>query len=158
MKMASEIINGDLKIEVPEGYRVLSKEEMKAMYLDDNPDRWAMRNEAMHHTVAVLYHKSNPFLAMLADVKSIAESTQLKLSRGLAPYQYERGEFFPASLCGQKAYGFTYRYVNHEVLTDGKVIVFKHGNICYTVYEYSADGYTDANRPVFESVCSSMEL
>jgi len=156
--MTAETINGDLKVMVPDGYRVMSAEEMKAMFLDENPNRWAMRNEVMHHTVAVFYHKSNPFLSMLADAKSVAESTQLRLAEGLLSHQYRKGESFPLTVCGQKAYGFTYRYVNHEVPTDGTVIVFKHGNICYTVYGYSAQDYTDANRPVFESTCNSMQF
>ena len=156
--MAEECINHDLNLMVPDGYRVMSAEEMKAMFLDDNPNRWAMRNEAMHHTVAVFYHKSNPFLSMLADAKSIAESTELRLAEGLLSHQYRKGESFPLTVCGQKAYGFTYRYINHDVPTDGTVIVFKHGNICYTVYGYSAQEYTDANRPVFESICESMKF
>ena len=156
--MAEERINQDLNLMVPEGYRVMSAEEMQAMFLDDNPNRWAMRNEAMHHTVAVFYHKSNPFLSMLADAKSVAESTQLKLAEGLLSHQYQKGESFPLAMCGQKAYGFTYRYINHEVLTDGTVIVFKHGNICYTVYGYSAAEYTETNRPMFETICKSMHF
>ena len=156
--MTAETINGDLKVMVPDGYRVMSAEEMKAMFLDENPNRWAMRNEVMHHTVAVFYHKSDPFLSMLADAKSVAESTQLRLAEGLLSHQYRKGESFSLTVCGQKACGFTYRYVNHEVPTDGTVIVFKHGNICYTVYGYSAQDYTDANRPVFESICNSMQF
>ena len=143
---------------VPDGYRVMSSEEMTAMFLDDNPDRWTMRNEANHHTVAVFYHKSNPFFSMLADAKSVAESTQLRLAEGLFSHQYQKGEFFPSTICGQKAYGFTYRYINHDVPTDGTVIVFKHGNICYTIYGYSAETYTAANRPVFEVICDSMKF
>ena len=158
MKIAAERINQDLNLMVPEGYRVMSAEEMQAMFLDDNPNRWAMRNEAMHHTVAVFYHKSNPFLSMLADAKSVAESTQLRLAEGLLSHQYQKGESFPLAMCGQKAYGFTYRYINHEVPTDGTVIVFKHGNICYTVYGYSAAEYTETNRPMFETICKSMHF
>ena len=156
--MAEERINQDLNLMVPEGYRVMSAEEMQAMFLDDNPNRWAMRNEAMHHTVAVFYHKSNPFLSMLADAKSVAESTQLRLAEVLLSHQYQKGESFPLAMCGQKAYGFTYRYINHEVPTDGTVIVFKHGNICYTVYGYSAAEYTETNRPMFETICKSMHF
>jgi hypothetical protein len=158
MKMAEERINQDLNLMIPEGYRVMSAEEMQAMFLDDNPNRWTMRNEAMHHTVAVFYHKSNPFLSMLADAKSVAESTQLRLAEGLLSHQYQKGESFPLAMCGQKAYGFTYRYINHEVPTDGTVIVFKHGNICYTVYGYSAAEYTETNRPMFETICKSMHF
>jgi len=156
--MAVERINRELNIMVPDGYRVMSAEEMTAMFLDDNPNRWAMRNEANHHTVAVFYHKSNPFLSLLADTKSVAESTQLRLAEGLFSHQYQKGEFFPSTICGQKAYGFTYRYINHDVPTDGTVIVFKHGNICYTIYGYSAETYTAANRPVFEAICDSMKF
>lgn len=156
--MAVDRINKELNIIVPDGYRVMSAEEMTAMFLDDNPDRWAMRNEANHHTVAVFYHKSNPFLSMLANAKSVAESTQLRLAEGLFSHQYQKGESFPLAMCGQKAYGFTYRYINHEVPTDGTVIVFKHGNICYTVYGYSAAEYTETNRPMFETICKSMHF
>ena len=156
--MSNEVINNQLQITVPDGFRILTKEEMNAMYLDDNPDRWGMRNDEMHHTVAVLYHKSNPLLAMLADAKGIAESTQMKLSVGLSAYQYQKGEFFPAMVSGKDAYGFTYRYVNHGVPTGGTVLVFKNKNICYTVYDYSAEDYTEANRPVFEEICISLKL
>ena len=145
--MSNEVINNQLQITVPDGFRILTKEEMKAMYLDDNPDRWGMRNDEMHHTVAVL-----------ADAKGIAESTQMKLSAGLSAYQYQKGKFFPAMVSGKDAYGFTYRYVNHGVPTDGTVLVFKNKNICYTVYDYSAEDFTEANRSVFEEICSSLKL
>ena len=156
--MTNALINQKLSVDVPDGYTVLSADQLQEMYRDTNTDRWGMRNESAHHTAAVFYHKSNPLLAAIADVKGIAESTQKKLAAGLSAYSYQLKGFYPAEVCGRKAYGFSYSYVNQEIPTDGETVIFKDGSTCYTVYSYSRNENSAANHSVFEAILASMKL
>ncbi len=156
--MTNVLINRKLSVDVPDGYTVLTADRLQEMYRDSNPDRWGMRSESAHHTVAVFYHKNNPLLAALADVKGIAESTQKKLAAGLSAYSYQLNAYFPSEVCGKTAYGFSYSYVNQGIPTDGETVTFKDGSTCYTVYSYSREENSAENHAVFEAILASMKL
>ncbi len=156
--MTNVLINRKLSVDVPDGYTVLTADRLQEMYRDSNPDRWGMRSESTHHTVAVVYHKNNPLLAAIADVKGIAEGTQKKLAAGLSAYSYQLKGYFPAEVCGKNAYGFSYSYVNQGIPTDGEVVTFKDGSTCYTVYSYSRNEDSAENHSAFGSILASMKL
>ena len=40
-----EIINGQLKITLPDGFHVFDEEELKKFFIDDHPQKWAAQDK-----------------------------------------------------------------------------------------------------------------
>ena len=153
-----EIINNELKVTVPEGFEVLSAEALNNIYLDNNTTRWGMTDKNRHFTGTVFYHVTNLLLAAIASTKDVANNTRMQLAKKLSTYNYVQGDSFQMKICGQDAHGFNYEYVNHNIPTEGTVVVFKRGKSFYTVYWYSRKENVTESREVFRSFCESLSF
>ena len=63
--MTESIINGEMKVRVPDGFEIMDAETLKEAYMDDNPDRWGIRDRERHMIISVFYHRSSPALLTL---------------------------------------------------------------------------------------------
>ncbi|MBQ6333536.1 MAG: hypothetical protein IJI46_00475 [Erysipelotrichaceae bacterium] len=152
------LINDSVSVEFPDEYAILSKEELKRLYLDDNPDRWAIRNEDDHVTIAIFYHRFNALLGAFAGNKEICQANEKKLAKGLKDHDYVFKGFFEKMICEHQAYGFDYEYQVNSISQIAKTIVMKHGNICYTLYYYVRPGYEEKGQKVFEDFLNSVSF
>ena len=94
--MNQALIHGQLSLSYPDGFREMGREEMKALYQDDNPDRWGIWDQDRHIIVAVLWHDSSPALAALAGAKDVAKTTEKRLKRRilLISHRLQRNQLF----------------------------------------------------------------
>ena len=156
--MNQALIHNELSLSYPDGFHEMDREEMKNLYLDDNPDRWGIWDQERHIILTVFWHDSNPILASLAGAKDVAKSTEKRLKRGLKNHGYRFGEFYQTQLCGLEAHGFRYSYRIGEVVQAAEALVLKRKTACYTIYYYAREEQNPGSRPVFEQVLRSMRL
>ena len=151
-------VNDQLALSYPDGFHVMDREELKKLYLDDNPNRWGIWDQEKHIIITVFWHSSNALLAALAGAKDVAKSTEKKLHKGLGKYSYRRDGFFQTTLCGRETTGFRYTYQLGDVTLAAETIVLKEKTVCYTIYYYAREELALASHPVFEAVLDTMEL
>ena len=156
--MNQALIHGQLSLSYPDGFREMGREEMKALYQDDNPDRWGLWDQDRHIIVAVLWHDSSPVLAALAGAKDVAKTTEKRLKRGMKAHGYRFGGFFQTELCGLEAHGFRYSYQVGEVTQAAETLVLKRKNTCFTIYYYAREELDLVSRPVYEEMLRSLRL
>ncbi len=104
--MQDAVVNGELTITVPEGFKVLDSEGLKELYNDDNTDRWGMMDDQRQMVLSVFWHKNGGLISFLAKPEDVCMSTEKKLSKALKGYGYELEGFYEKNLCGKKACGF----------------------------------------------------
>ncbi len=156
--MKQDIINHELHITIPEGFHLLSEDELNQIYMDENAERWGMRNEEDHMIFVIYYHRSNPLLAALASENDIVKSTQLKLAKGMENHGYAFNGYFSKEACGQERPGFDYEYNVGAVRQSGRILIIKKKNVCYTVYFYTRDNLLDKNLVHFDEVINSLSF
>lgn len=152
------MINQELSLSYPEGFHVMDAEELRKVYLDDNPDRWGIWDLERHIILAVYWHRSNALLSALAGAKDVARSTEKRLRKGLRANGYRFGGFFLEDLMGLEVPGFRYSYRVGDVAQAAETLVLKRKEICYTIYCYAREALAEASRPVFAEVLRSMRL
>ena len=157
--MNQAVINGELNVSWPDGFQELSREDLKKLYLDDNPDRWGIRNESKHCVFSVFYHKANPLLSILAsDVKEIAEATEKKLRAGYRGHDYRLEGFHSRRIAGLPAEGFRYTYVLNRIEESCETYIMKKGRVTYTVYWYTRKEREAGNQPLLEDLLNSLKF
>lgn len=155
--MNQAVIRNELILSYPDGFHEMDREELKKLYLDDNPNRWGIWDQDRHIVVAVFWHETNAFLSSLAGARDVAKTTEKKLRKGLKHYGYHRDGFFSETLCGEEVPGFRYTYQLGDVTQAAEVLVLKRKTVCYTIYFYTREKLASASQPVFEEILHSMQ-
>lgn len=153
-----ETVNGTIAIQVPEGFRVMDKEELNSAYNDVNGNRWGMTDETRHITVSIFWHRSNPLLSVLADSKDICRSTETKLRRAMKDYGYSLDRFYTIKICGKDVFCFCHRYELRSIGYVSDVCTIKLGRDCYTLYLYSREENEAENRRTIEDIVDSIRF
>lgn len=156
--MAKEaIINNEIKLSYPEHYDVLSGDEMRELYKNDDTNRWVVRNKDEHVTIAVLWQSYNRIVAALADLKSTAVRNEQLMSNGLRAYNYKCDEFISEEVCGQKAQGYCYEYEIDGIIQHAKTLLFKAGKNIYGITCYTRGPMSEYAANLFGEVLASIE-
>ena len=156
--MNRAVIHNELNMFFPDGFHEMDREELKKLYLDDNPHRWGIRDQERHIVIAVFWHETNALLSALAGAKDVAKSTEKKLRKGMERYGYRCDGFFSETLCGEEAPGFRYTYRLGDVTQAAEILILKRKTVCYTIYYYAREELASVSRPVFEEILRSMRF
>ncbi len=150
------IINGQLKITLPDGFHVFDEEELKKFFIDDHPQKWAAQDKNAHVLVAVYWRKLNFLANLLADERSVLKGAQAKIKKGLAAAGYKRGEIYDDVVCGKKACSCDYSYAMEGILHFAKSTVVKHKDGCFVVYYFTHADKKAENESLREKIAGSL--
>lgn len=156
--MNRAVVNGEVSVEVPEGFRILGKDELDTLYADSNPNRWGMADVGRGMIICVFWHRSGALVASLASANDACRSTERRLAKSLGAYGYSLEGFYGREVCGLDAHGFRHSYSANGVDRICEVTLFKSGRVFYTAYCYSTAEGEQANRPVLSGILDSMSL
>ena len=157
-KMETVVANGEICLPCPEGFRILEEAELDALYLDGNHDRVGISDKERHMIVCLFWHRSNTILSKLANAKDVCASTEKRLRHRMSKNGYVFEAFFERSVCGQEGRGFRHTYVLQDIDYTSEVIVFKKGNVCYTLYTYARTENLEGCRPILDGIVDSMSF
>ncbi len=156
--MNTALINGVLNASYPEEFHVMDDKEMLEVYKNENPDRWCIRNKERGMILSVFWFKSFALLVKIADAKVAVRRIANTLEKALGNMNFERGDLYARSLCGQKAWGFSYEYTLNDVDQHCEVVMLKHKSSTYTVYYYSDKDKDEENRRLFEAFLGTLSF
>lgn len=156
--MVKAVINNEVLLSYPEGFVEMDREALKEAFLDDNPNRWGIKDEKRHMLVTVLWNRTNMITAMITGPGTIADSAEHKMKTSLSKSRYKFGRFERKKVSGRNANGFTYEYVLEGVEQIGEVLVFQNVNCYYTLYTYALKENRQAARVVIDAIESSIQF
>ena len=156
--MSRTVVNGEVSLDVPEGFRILGKDELDTLYADSNPDRWGMSDDGRGMILSVFWHRSGALVSSIASANDACRSTERRLAKGLGAYGYSLEGFYRREVCGLEAHGFRHRYAVDGEERICEVTLFKSGRVCYTVYCYSSAKGEQENRQILTGIVDSMSL
>jgi hypothetical protein len=83
------ILNDQLHLNLPEGFRVLREEERKAMATIDEPPAWCVRNEERHLVISAYWRKIGMLPALLINEKDIIRNVEQTIAKTMSQYGYQ---------------------------------------------------------------------
>ena len=134
--MEQLLINDEMNITIPEGFTVLSAEQIAEMNYIDNPPQFCMRNEEKHIIFSIAYKKTNRFFAALLSAKDIAGSMEKGLEGPMAQFGYELEGYTSRKVGGKASTGFGYNYQVDDVGMHGAAYSVKTKGTFYYLYAY----------------------
>ena len=150
--MQSTMLNGHFEVSYPNGFHVLDAEEQQRVFLQETPDRWAIRDEKLHILFTVQWHRSNAMLVKVASAKDQAKRIGKAARKAYAKQGFSGGEPFRTEFCGQSTWGVRFQHQVDGVVQDVEAVVAKHEDCMYMAYTYRRDGASDRVRKACDAI------
>lgn len=154
----NEVINGELSITLPEGFKAMASDEVKRIYTTDVDTICGFRDEERHIIVVVTWNVSNKVAAKIASPRDIAKRVEKAQSRALKRSGYRKGGFFDAQVAGERASGVRFGYTAQGVAHDAEAVVFIHGATCYILYCYSRSENAQRDAAMRDDLIASLSI
>ena len=152
-------IHHELEIAYPDGFHLMSAEELQQAYKSDYPNMWGIRDEDRHIIIAIFWKESNELLTKLVNAKSQAKRVEKLMAKGLKGRKYHFCGNFATTVAGCEAHGFRYGYLGAgDVPQDAETILFTHGKTSYTLYYYTRPETAAANLAIRDAIVSSLRF
>ena len=155
-------LNNELCLTYPDGFHVLDEEEMNRVFPLDVPNRWAIWDIDRHIIISVQWHEANALLARLVSTKDLAKRVAAEAAKAYRANEYEVGELYQTTLCGEEAWGISFKYEVAGVFQIAHALVFKHAventNCTYTLSFYEREENAEASEQVFQDLVASLRL
>ena len=157
--MKKATVNDSLEVSQPEGFRIMSHEELCQAYAFDYDCMWGMRDEERHVILAVFWKVSNKLVSSLASAKLVAEQAEKGLRRRYKKMGYHSDGLFETEVAGRKAWGFRYGHAPAGAAEQTcETVVVKDGTCCYTIMYHTRAECAQENRALYEEILASMQI
>ena len=145
-----------LRLHYPEGFHVLSDEELsKYNYYNGKPS-WAISDPDRHILSCVSWKKANAFAKMLFKSKDVAKSMESKLKELMVQYEYEFKESISRSLDGERADGFKYTYTAQDIAMTGESFSVIREKTYYYIHFYYRQELEEESLSVINGMLDSI--
>jgi len=155
--MSREVINGTVEIEVPDGFHVMSAEELRQAYRNEDPNRWGMWDKERHIIVTVMWKAYRGLLGLfLSDLKEVCKKNEQLNSKGYAGHGYRCDGFFSLSVDGQQAEGYRFSYRVGDAEQSAETILMRQGKTIYSVTFAGRAENKAADQDVFAGIIAGI--
>ena len=131
--MKTELVNGELELTLPEGFAVMSREEVQQAYKNSAEGSWGMADRERKINVFVIWQKPNPILAWLTDVKAMTKKNEKMTAEAYQDYGYKREDFFAKAFGRTLMQGYHFRYTLNGSERCVETLLFKKKGAIYNV-------------------------
>ncbi len=153
--MEKVCLNGAWELSVPDGFKILSREEIDALHAYGEPPRFCISDPERHILLCAGW-KPAGLAGWLAGVADIARGAEARIRTPMRQFGYRRDEFCSRLLGGRKAEGFRYQYQAQGVYMIGETWVMKENKTIYNIHVYFRRALKEDSRPVIEEILGSI--
>ena len=156
--METVLVNGEISMNCPDGFQIMSEEELTALYTNYGPARWGAWNKESRVILAVEWERRMSLLLRFTDSKRIAENNEKLMRRAYRDYGYVPGGFFSRKVGGLDATGYRFTYRLGDVSQSAESVLLK---LERRIYRFSCVGRTEdeaENRKLFGEILDSVEI
>lgn len=148
----SEIINNEMNFPVPEGFTVLSKEELAKMQAAEGAVEFAIRNEEEHILMNAAHKTVNGFFAKIVDLKDAIHNQEKSIARLSKALNYNCLGFEDYEIGGHEAKGFSYTYDVQGIGMQGTSIITNNSKTFYYIYAYYRQAKAEESLKIVNSI------
>ncbi len=155
--MEKTVLNSELILTCPEGFRELTKEELgQYRYYKETPG-WCVKDEDRHIMLSVSWVKSFGPIAAVTNSEGVAKSMEKKVRKLMAQSGYRLDGFIRRELGGKTADGFRYEYTAQETEMTGETFSVKNGRMFYYIYYYARTDLREESIRILEEIFDTAE-
>ena len=137
--------NDEFFMELPEGFVLMSEEDLKAAGLKTGGNILGARNQARHLLISGGW-KNAGLLRMLLNEKDAEENSEREILKAMKPYGGTLSERLRREIGGLNAEGFSYGYTAQDIPMTAEMYVIKSGStFCYFYGYYRTEGKAEGH-------------
>ncbi len=145
------VLNQELMISIPEGFHVMSEEELSRLNHYGQIPNWCVSDPDRHIILSVSWKKSG-FASFLLNTAEVAKKMEGEIHRLLSSYGYELKGYITENLGGVSADGFRYSYIAQDVLMIGESLSAKKGKVFYYIHGYLREELQEESLRTLEEI------
>ena len=107
--MAQTYLYEKISMDLPESFRVMSAEELDALYRDSQKNRCGAWDEEQHIRLTLIWQKAG-LLGKIADLRAMVRRNEMLTEKGLKDHGYQCEDFFELKVDAKTYYGYRYHY------------------------------------------------
>ena len=154
--MKTVTFNNEIKIIYPDGFHVLSEEEMKGMNFREEGPVISLKDPERHVIVNVGMKQVPGFSALMLNQKDLAKKTEEYIAKANSGHNYRFGEFMEKNIGNDTGYGFSYSYEAQDTPMYSECFVLKKGKKVFYFYFYTRDELKDKNLMIWEEMLANI--
>ena len=145
------VLNQELMISIPEGFHVMSEEELSKLNHYGQIPNWCVSDPDRHIILSVSWKKSG-FASLLLNTVEVAKKMEGEIHRLLSSYGYELKGYITANLGGVSADGFRCSYIAQDVPMIGESLSAKKGKVFYYIHGYLREELQEESLRTLEEI------
>ena len=134
--MGSTQLNNEMNLQYPDGFKIMSEEELRKHKFYEEAPGFCINDPDRHIVLSVSWRQANPFVAMLAGTKEVAQSMESKIRKPMRKFGYRLEEFMTREVGGKPADGYRYTYTVQGTGMMGESLSVKSGSNFYYIHSY----------------------
>ena len=134
--MATEVLNEILSITYPDGFHVMSGEELGSISFYKEAPKWSISDPERHMILSVYWRPNKGFFGRLADEKDVEETVEGSTRKLMKPYGYKLQEQSARKIGGEEGEGFRFTYKVQDIEMTGETVIIQKDNSTYYFYCY----------------------
>ncbi|MBQ6487711.1 MAG: hypothetical protein IJI75_00650 [Solobacterium sp.] len=154
----TEIINNEISIGIPDGFHVMSEEELTKVYVTKDPKRWGIWDNDRHVIISVLWQDLNAFTAMLADIDAAAVRNEQLTKKGYEGHDYAMKGFHDADISGSHARGYSFTYRIQDISQRVDTLLFKAGRRIYSINCIGRNENREQDHELFKEILKTVSI
>jgi len=156
--MSTYTINGEIRLEAPEGFKLMTAEEMAKISNGDASGRFGLWDKEHHVMLLADWKRYNALWLKLTDIRKIAKRNEELNRKPYANFSYKGQRTLSRTIGGLEAEGYRFSFRVEDVSQSAACMLVLHGN---NVYRFTMNGRTEnleENEDLFAAVLDSVKF
>ena len=154
--MNKVLLNQELTITIPDGFRQMTEEELRSQNLYKEPPKWCITDPARHIVVSAAWKKST-FASLMISSEEVAKKMENEIRTAMTPYGYQLEGFISEEAGGHTLDGFRYSYTAQGIEMTGETFSVKKDRTFYYIHCYMRTALREESIPVIRELFRSFE-
>jgi hypothetical protein len=156
--MRQETINGTFTLQIPDGFEVLTEEDLRKMYRNaGDPFQWGVRDTANHVIITALWKQYPALLSWALDLKAVVKKNEQLTGQAHAAYGYRFLEFFSMQAGDEEAEGYRFCYDKEGVTQACSNFLVKEGRTIYAFICVGREENMATDRETFRRIMETLK-
>ena len=148
------LLNNELEITLPEGFRDMTPEEMAGLNVYKEAPGVSVKDPDRHIVISAAWKKSG-LAALMLSAKEVAKKMESTLRGAMKPYGYVLDSFITENIGKETAEGFRYRYTAQNIRMVGETLSVKKGRTFYYIHCYLREELREESLQTLEEIFQS---
>ncbi len=149
--MEKYTVNGEISVSAPEGFQLMTAEELTKLFVSGDPSRWGLWDRERHVMLIVEWKKYSRLMLALSDIKSVAKRNETLSRKAYAANDYELEEFVSGTIGGRQAEGYRFSFRVEDTEQGAEVRLLRQGNFIYRFTVNGRGANREVNRELFKN-------